>query len=107
MPMESVRKEREMSILIKGIEMPKAGNWKTIRIYYEGTCAEPNCQGDCKYIQGCEAIPVHPHGRLIDVDAVQETVLKLVDDGWDITRNDYKRMSDILYECPTIIEAEV
>lgn len=60
-----------MSILIKGMEMPEAGNWKTIRIYCDGTCAEPNWQGDCKYVQGCEAVPVPPHGRLIDADELK------------------------------------
>lgn len=59
-----------MSVLIKGMEMPKAGNWKTIRIYYDGTCAEPNWQGDCRYMQGCEAVSVPPHGRLIDADSM-------------------------------------
>lgn len=59
-----------MGIYIKGMEMPKAGNWKTIRIYYDGTCAEPNLQGDCRYMQGCEAIPVPPHGDLIERDAL-------------------------------------
>ena len=64
-----------MSILIRGMEMPKAGNWKTIRIYYDGTCAEPNWQGDCKYMRGCEAVPVPPHGRLIDSDALRVYML--------------------------------
>lgn len=50
--------------------MPKAGNWKTIRIYYDGTCAESNWQGDCKYMQGCEAVQVPPHGDLIDRDVL-------------------------------------
>ena len=59
-----------MSVLIKGMEMPKAGNWKTIRVYYDGTCAEPNWQGDCKVMKGCEAVPVPDHGDLIDRDEI-------------------------------------
>lgn len=59
-----------MSILIKGMEMPKVGNWKTIRIYYDGTCAEPNWQGDCKYMQGCEAVPV-PKQRITNADRIR------------------------------------
>lgn len=54
----------------------------------------------------CPLVAVSDHGRLIDADAVQETVLKLIENGWDITRNDYKQMDNILFECPTIIEAE-
>ena len=55
-----------MGVYIKNMEMPKAGNWKTIRIYYDGTCAEPNWQGDCTLIKGAEAIPLPNHGDLID-----------------------------------------
>lgn len=63
-----------MGVYIRGMEMPKAGNWKTIRIYYDGTCAEPNWQGDCRYMQGCEAISIPPHGRLIDADALTDAM---------------------------------
>ena len=62
-----------MSVLIKGMEMPKAGNWKTICIYYDGTCEEPNWQRDCTYMQGCEAVTVPPHGKLIDADVLGKT----------------------------------
>lgn len=86
-----------MSVLIKGMEMPKAGDWKTIRIYYDGTCAVPNWQGDCKYMQGCEAVPIPPHGRLIDADALDES-LGIEDQ--DI----YAHWA--LESAPTIIEAE-
>lgn len=61
-----------MSLLIKGMEMPKAGNWKTIRVYYDGTCAEPNWQGDCKVMKGCEAVPIPDHGDLIDRDELMK-----------------------------------
>ena len=53
-------------ILIKGVEMPEEGNWKTIRIYPTGECAIPNWQGDCTIIKGAKAIHVPDHGRLID-----------------------------------------
>lgn len=85
-----------MSILIKGMEMPKAGNWITVRIYYEGTCAEPNWQGDCRYMKGCEAVPVPPHGRLIDADALPRFG----------GRKGLIHASDV-DAAPTIIEAEV
>lgn len=58
-----------MSILITGMKMPKEGSWATVRIYPDGTCAVPNWQGDCTFIQGAQAVPVPPHGRLIDADA--------------------------------------
>ncbi len=59
-----------MSILIKGVEMPTTERvWTTIRIYHDGSCALPNWQGDCTFIEGAQAIPVIPHGRLIDGSA--------------------------------------
>ncbi len=99
-----------MSILIKGMTMPTNC----------GECLLSALRMDCrltgrdisrdwikrKIPDFCPLVPVPPHGRLIDADAVQDTVLKLVEDGWNITRNDYKRLDDILYECPTVIEAE-
>lgn len=91
-----------MSILIKGMEMPKAGNWKTIRIYYDGTCAEP-WQGDCKYMQGCEAVSVPPHGRLIDADALKFARADCTFDEPD--PHDFIRRYAI-DSAPTIIEAE-
>ena len=57
-------------ILIKGMEMPKEGNWKTVRIYPDGTCAVPYWSGDCKVLD-CTAIHLPAgHGRLIDADAL-------------------------------------
>ena len=63
-----------MSLLIKGMKMPKAGNWKTIRVYYDGTCAEPNWQGDCKVMKGCEAAHIPNHRDLLDKDELSKLV---------------------------------
>jgi hypothetical protein len=98
-----------MSILIKGMEMPKAGNWKTIRIYYDGTCAEPNWQGDCKYMQGCEAVPVPPHGKLIDADALieklRETGKRVFGSGGIPECSSLSIVGDYVESAPTIIPA--
>ena len=59
-----------MGVYIKGMEMPKEGSWTTVRIYPDGTCAVPNWQGDCTLIKGTKAVPVPPHGRLIDKDVM-------------------------------------
>ena len=59
-----------MGIYIDGMEMPKEGSWTTVRIYPDGTCARPNWQGDCTLIKGTKAVPVPPHGRCIDADAL-------------------------------------
>jgi len=57
-----------MGVYIENMEMPKDGSWKTVRIYPDGTCAVPNWQGDCTFIKDAQAVPVPPHGRLIDAD---------------------------------------
>ena len=92
-----------MSVYIPGMEMPKAGNWKTIRIYYDGTCAEPNWQGDCKYMQGCEAIPVPDHGDLIDFHFCEQNYEALRDDDGNLVYA--VRMAELL-KAPTIIPAD-
>jgi hypothetical protein len=98
-----VWKEWNMSILIKGMEMPKNGSWKTVRIYLDGTCAIPNWQGDCTLIQGAKAAPVPPHGDLIDYDFCMKNYELLHDDDGNPVYA--VRMRDINI-APTIIPAE-
>lgn len=59
-----------MGVYLPNMEMPKEGSWKTVRIYPDGTCAIPNWQGDCTFIKDTKAIPVPPHGDLIDRDVL-------------------------------------
>lgn len=49
------------------------------------------------------------HGRLIDGDALDETVYRLnfeTEESWEITRSEHKLIDSVLYEMPTIIEAD-
>ena len=59
-----------MSILIKGIEMPEEGNWRSVRIYPDGTIGRPIGFGDYALVEGAKAVPVPPHGRLIEKSAL-------------------------------------
>ena len=59
-----------MSILIKGMEMPKDGSWRSIRIYPDGTIGRPIGFGDYALVEGAKAVPVPPHGRLIEKSAL-------------------------------------
>ena len=61
-----------MSILIKGMEMPKDGEWYEINIFPNGEVCRTNWQGDQTLIKGVTAVPVPPHGRLIDADEISE-----------------------------------
>ena len=46
-----------MSILIKGMEMPKDGSWRSIRIYPDGTIGRPIGFGDYALVEGAKAVP--------------------------------------------------
>lgn len=91
-----------MSILIKGMELPKNCNQCLI-----------NCEHSQLYIgikdkraDECPLIEIPPHGRLIDADAFY----KLIDGGYDLdfdevpeTKQELLRM---IIDAPTVIEAE-
>ena len=102
-----------MSVLVEGMEMPKTccacfcarGNECGIT-RYEPTFAEWYEDG----VKDCPLIPVPPHGRLIDADALEEH------DGWlrdsmyfaqesSHTHIQFIYANDII-NAPTVIEAE-
>ena len=103
-----------MGVYIKGMEMPKEGNWKTVRIYPDGTCAVPNWQGDCMLLKGAQAAELPPHGRLIDADAllmrinheVMEAYMDGVCYGVHPSQEYLYLLGEIIDDAPTIIEAE-
>ena len=94
-----------MGILIKGMEMPEDGSWKTVRIYPDGTCAVPNWQGDCTLIKGAQAISVPPHGRLIDADALKNS-LSFAENTAKWAVPTLRAVLMVIDEMPTIIQAE-
>ena len=46
------------------------------------------------------------HGDLKDYNTLDDTIARLNEQGWGVTRYEYKRISDVLFEMPTIIEAD-
>ena len=91
-----------MSILIKGMEMPEEDNWRSIRIYPDGTIGRPIGFGDYALVEGAKAIPVPPHGRLIDADAIRADIDekrpgRSYEDAWALT---------VLDSATTVLEAE-
>ena len=91
-----------MGVFIKGMEMPKDDNWITVRIYPDGTCGRPDAYGDCALYNGAKAVPVPPHGDLIDRDALE------TDTEWDDREDGYISYSRVAIECaPTIIESTI
>ncbi len=86
-----------MSVLIKGMEMPtEEYGSMTITIYPNGSVME--YIGDIGRSLGY-AVPVPPHGRLIDADAFEDFIRK----DWD--KNDHW-IAEVVYSRPTIIPAE-
>ena len=99
-----------MSILIKGMEMPKAcvyrenGHLMTCPLYdIDGYCGALNIEASHKEngkLSCCPLVPIPPYGRLIDADALT-TVTEMVNDEWKT----YVEVFEIA-DAPTIIEAE-
>ena len=91
-----------MSILIRGLDMPQGEEMLCIDVYPDGkVCIDLDLH--CKRV--ATAIPVPPHGRLIDADAIEH-------DGWIASRIYQASPTEHVYETkhvnafPTIIEAE-
>ena len=95
-----------MSIIIKGIDMPKGGNCLTLSITDAGAVLIKTEEGYFEYRENTAVEIPTPHGRLIDGDALDGTIMKINSKEAYITRNDYKLIDNILFEMPTILEAE-
>ena len=59
-----------MSVLLEGMEMPPPGTFNIIYIYSDGQVHMPSWGKGMTPINGVKAIPIPPHGRLIDADAL-------------------------------------
>jgi len=84
-----------MSILIKGMEMPKVSGVYSLDLYVEETCQVQNLDG-----AAFEAIEVPSHGRLIDADALMKKSMLL-----EFSGQRWVQKVDIVC-APTVIEAE-
>lgn len=90
-----------MSVLIKGIEMPKSG-YKIVYIHSNGYVYEPTNDNQIWNTIGKATSVPTPHGDLIDVDEE----LRLMQSCDYDTYDDYSRAFDMLDCAPTVIEAE-
>lgn len=99
-----------MGVFIRGMEMPEAcvyrenGHLTTCPLYdIDGYCGALNTEAshnEGRKLPGCPLVPVAPHGRLIDADA-----LRYWSDDSAMIAFDYVTRSQI-NAAPTIIEAE-
>ena len=97
-----------MSLLIKGMEMPKRGHTITITIVGSGQAYVEyfDCRPHVEETIEHEAVPVPAHGRLIDADALMK---ELEIDDLDDRTGAALLMAvflEVLKSAPTIIPAE-
>ncbi len=97
-----------MSVLIRDMEMPTS--CADCRLMADGWCYSVGLEqrekiSTVKRPTWCHLVPVPPHGRLIDADALGVTDFELV-----MCRGEYKELAKLLLEkidaAPTIIPAE-
>ena len=86
-----------MSVLIKGIEMPPKGYSHSVVITENGAY----CDGE-KY----EAVPVPPHGQLIDADILLEFVVDLYRRAQGDARKAYREVLDAICAEGAVIEGD-
>lgn len=99
-----------MSILIKGMEMPKDKAIAVV-IHPDGTAYSAEMfAGVCtEYLADCTAVPVPPHGRLGDLDAIKKEFDRICDEFDACIIDEMNCLNMILasfYNAPTIIPAE-
>ena len=95
-----------MSLIIKGMEMPQAGDMIICgQIYGKLQCTIVTRGKPTKW---CEASEVSaPHGRLIDADAFEKKLKRLVTSKEPYQRGIGKAVLLAMKCEPTVIEAEV
>ena len=95
-----------MSILIKDMKMPKDGAyWCEINV--AGKIATITIHGEDR--KSFRLVPVPPHGRLIDVNALLNAMKKAGEDDSeiaDVYEQDYTVVSGWIYTAPTVIPAD-
>lgn len=91
-----------MSVLIKGMEMP-TDSFIRIILYPNGQAVKANAVDYEEF----EAIPVPPHGRLIDANVLMENEENIsFKDEWHMTVTEAFVSVKNIAHAPTIIEAE-
>lgn len=92
-----------MSIIIKGIDMPKEGEHILALIKNDGKCSYFEETTLSRIMKTTEAIQIPtPHGRLIDASELIKSYMK----GTKTDIDDFYDTIDIIDNAPTILESE-
>lgn len=94
-----------MSIILKGIDLPKASNDDILIILQSNGEARCNQQGKSEKTIEAIQIPT-PHGRLIDGDELIEAHYKYCYEHHGEADIFYMWSKDLMDDAPTILEAE-
>ena len=109
-----------MSVIIKGMKMPESCDECRIMVFEDTNCV-PELFCGCPIVfqahpQGvgyrpgyCPLVPVPPHGRLIDADAVYKRLQKQAMSVWGDGNPRYQIVLDVMDAirfAKTVIEAE-
>lgn len=95
-----------MSLILKGIDMPKEGEHILALIKNDGKCSYFEETTISRIMKTTEAIPIPtPHGRLIDADEMQDKAYKRY---FNNTISSYGmfEVNRAIDNAPTILEAE-
>ena len=92
-----------MSVLVKGMEMPKDGTYSIVHIYSDGHVSMPFWGKGMQIVSGITAVPIPPHGDLIDINALKLAIVN-VD---YVNKHDYlKGVLNAINNAPTVISAD-
>ena len=92
-----------MGVYIKGMEMPKDGTYNIVYIYSDGRVSMPFWGKGMQIVQDINAIPVPPHVRLIDINALKLAIVN-VDYA---NKHDYlKGVLNAINNAPIVIPAD-
>ena len=91
-----------MSVLIKGMEMPKNYKYVDVRIFRDGTATTASAEKP--FYKEMDVVEVHtPHGRLIDADALECHADNVRD---PMGRTEKTVMWEKIKTAPTVIPAD-
>lgn len=103
-----------MSVLIEGMEMPKKESWVTLRVFPDGQCVLHSWCGydeiKFEFMEHLTAVPVPPHGRLIDADEMfdefvaegQRSKRYKLGEKWELNGEEIR---SVISRLPTVIPA--
>lgn len=97
-----------MGVYIKCMEMPKRGHTTTITIVGSGKAYVEyfDCRPHVKETIEYTAVPVPPHGRLIDADVLFDFILNIYKNAQGEARKAYGDVLDVIVATGDVIPAE-